>query len=511
MKLRQSLANIKRPKLEEKPTLEPNYRPSNTAGMTEHATEQPSSREAMQDSTEETMTTDKPLTTEKILGRTVERPPGGVRTAKATSSLGIVEMQNDEMGQLGSLCFRRNVTGNFYSESIYTPCNMMGGKLRKLYRGTNKESVLLTGRRKNKDLLVRCESIMIYPKVLIDQKERSDKSEKEDNHQQVVSNLEKHKFASRPIEAWNASEPSLTVTPKTSEANHNQLPQLNVKDHTTPRGHAQIPAPETSLDTPDEKPALDSVQNHATSTDLQVNKNSATTQIIIPFGENELRNQTVEGIRSKSGHVGGERGAPVKTRCIIKETPTLQKVQGVVSHKSGFSQQQGVEGSATKAAGERNGGTPMKSRCLKESSRLNEKMHSTQPDLVLDVRESGMARKLVITTQYQILNPPNSPLKKFQIPTAIDRRELFAGRENYPPRNKTASFRLAHHQRGLSEYSNKSVESSVEGSCGQSLKIGGKGLLNARLSTLSRHDEKLVEEESQKRVQFLVRNSRYFT
>ena len=522
MKLRQSLANFKRPKLEETLTLEPNIvvneRPLNT---TENATNLATSEESMQRSTNKTSTTEKSLIREKTFGK--------MRATKPKSSLGIVEMQNDEMGQLGSLCFRKSLPQNWYKEQIYTPSNMMGGKLRKLYRGTNRDGVLLTGRHKSNELLVRCESIMIYPKVLINQKEQSEKLvanckqserhavERQSDKYQEVTDLKKNKFASRPKEAWNerTGEVPLTVMSKSSETNYTQLPQLNIKDqmmytemNETMQRHN--PSPEQSPDTLDETPADESVQNYTAPTDLQTN-NTASTKIIIPFGENELRNQTAETSGSKNGHVGGERGSPIKTRCLIKETPTPQKVQGVVSHKTGFPQEEGVEGSKKKA-GERNeweGGALVKSRCLKESSKLNEKLHSTRSDLILDVRESGMARKLVITTQYQILNTPSSPVKKFQIPTAVDKRELFAGRENYPPKNKTSSFRLPYNQKGLSEY-NKSFD-GVHDNAGQSLKIGGKGLLNVRPSRLSRNEEKLAEDESKKRVQFLVHNSRYFT
>ena len=455
---------------------------------------------------------------------------GKMRTAEAKSSLGIVEMQNDEMGQLGSLCFRKSLPQNCYREQIYTPSNMMGGKLRKVYRGTNRDGVLLNGRHKSKELLVRCESIMIYPKVLINQKEQSEKFvanrkqsqryvvERQSDKYQDVTDLEKHKFSSRPKQAWNEriGELPLTVMSKSSETNYTQLPLLNIKDQTMQREEDETmqrhnPSPAESPVTLDETPVDESVTNYTAPTDLQINKNTASTKIIIPFGENELGNQTAEMSRLRSGHVGGERGSPIKTRCLIKETPIIQKVQGVVSHKTGFPQEEGVEESKKKA-GERNeweGGALVKSRCLKESSKLNEKLHSTRSNLTLDVRESGMARKLVITTQYQILNTPSSPVKKFQIPTAVDKRELFAGRENYPPKNKTSSFRLPYNQKGLSEYS-KSFD-SVQDNDGLSLKIGGKGLLNVRPSRLSRNDEKLAEDEGKKRVQFLIHNSRYFT
>ena len=525
MKLRQSLANFKRPKLEETFTLEQNTAVNQRSLITkENATNLATSEESMHRSTNKTSTTEKFLNREKMFDK--------MKTAKAKSSVGIVEMQNDEMGQLGSLCFRKSLSQNCYREQIYTSSNMMGGKLRKVYRGTNRDGVLLTGHHKSKELLVRCESIMIYPKVLINQKEKSEKLvanskqsernvvERQSDKYQEVIDFKKQKFASRPKEAWNerTGEPPLTVMSKSSETNYTQLPLLNTKDqmmHTEKDETMQRhnPSPEESPDTLDETPADESVQNYTAPTDLQTNKNTASTKIIIPFGENESGNQTAETSRSKSGHVGGERGSPIKTRCLIKETPTLQKVQGVVSHKTGFPQEEGVEGSKKKAE-ERNeweGGALVKSRCLKESSKLNAKLHSTRSDPILDVRESGMSRKLVITTQYQILNTPSSPAKKFQIPTAVDKSEMFAGRENYPPKNKTSSFRLPYNQKGLFEC-NKSFDSvHDDDDDGQSLKIGGKGLLNIRPSRLSQNDEKLAGDESKKRVQFLIHNSRYFT
>ena len=582
MKLRQSLANFKRPKLDENFTLKPNHstalnhKPLNTPGSTGNATVLVTSMESMEESTENT------LTTEKSFGKAVEIP-----TAKPRTSLGIVEMQDDEVGQLGSLCFRKNLPANFYHENIYTPCNMIGGKLRKVHRGTERDSALLTGRHKSKELLVRCESIMIYPKVLVNQKEQTDKTKNASKHvhqsdaakhqqqsdkYKVVTNLQKHsnQFATTPKEAWNenSSQPALTIISKSSETNYIQLPQLNTKE-TAQKRNNQTASPETPLDKPKRRSVLESypVQNckGQSSTESQITQNlSASTKIIIPFGEHELINQTAD--RSKNAHVGGERGTPMKTRCVIKETSTLQKVyggvlhkiglqkdegiewsikkaeesnehaggrgipmktkcviketstlqkvQGGVLHKTGLQKEEGVEGTIKKMGGinEHVEDAAMKSRCLKESSKLNEQSHLTRrhSDVAVDVREVNMVRKLAITTQYQTLNTPNSPLKRFRIPTGVEKNDLFVGRENFPPKNKTAPLRFAYSQRGLCDYG-KSFDGAKQqdnSTRSVSLKIGGKGLLKA---SLARNEEKLAEDESKKRVQFLVHNSRYFT
>jgi hypothetical protein len=176
--------------------------------------------------------------------------------------------------------------------------------------------------------------------------------------------------------------------------------------------------------------------------------------------------------------------------------------------------EEGVEGTIKKMGGinEHVEDAAMKSRCLKESSKLNEQSHLTRrhSDVAVDVREVNMVRKLAITTQYQTLNTPNSPLKRFRIPTGVEKNDLFVGRENFPPKNKTAPLRFAYSQRGLCDYG-KSFDGAKQqdnSTRSVSLKIGGKGLLKA---SLARNEEKLAEDESKKRVQFLVHNSRYFT
>lgn len=511
MKLRQSLANFKRPKLDENFTLKPtkdvaiNLKPS----AKEHASELSTSMESMEDLTEDTSTT------EDNLGK-VE-----TKTAKPKTSLGIVEMHNDNMGNLGSLCFRKSLPGNYYDQNMYrTSCNMTGGKLRKIYRGT--DGGLLSARRKSKDLLVRCESIMIYPKVLTNHKEQGDKlatnnkqqSEKykaagdhreQSDSYKVVANLPKHpnKFATKPEqpkEAWNEDtiQSPLGISIETPETNPTHLPQLNVKEETTQPQNAQS-VPETPLDNPKLKPVAEAIQNlkRQSSTDQQMAKNSASTKIIIPFGENELINNT-SGERSRSKHErsGGER---------VTKT-SLQKAKWIEA--------------STEKVGENDEhldekGTPRvtKGKCLKESSKVNEKSQQGRrhSDITLDVRQAEMARKLPVAPQYLTLNTLKFPLKRFRIPTGFE-NELFVGRENYPP--KTRTHRFPYGQKGFAEHTRTldGVAVTQQDNDGherqrQCLKIGGKGLLKASLS----RNEVPAEDESKKRVKFLVHNSRYFS
>jgi hypothetical protein len=528
MKLRQSIAAFKRPKLDENFTLKPNNnitlnpKSSNAPGAKEQATALSTSMESMEDSIENTSTA------EKTLGKRVE-------TKTMKPSVGIVEMQNDEMGLLGSLCFRKSLPENFYDENMYTPCNMVGGKLRKVYRGTG--SGLLSARRQSKELLVRCESIMIYPKVLVNQKEQTDKfatnSKQQSakykvtgNHQQqsdkVVVNLQKHsnEFArkpDKPKEAWNDNTTQPSLNSKGSDTNYTRLPQLNAKDQSTPKGHNQNASPETPLDDPTPVVEVHTIQNctEQPSIESQIAKNSASTKIIIPFGENELIKQSGVRSRSKSENVGGERGTPMKSRCLVNETSTLQKIQEVVTLKTELQKEEGVEGSVKTAGGSDVGerGKPMKLRFLKESSKLNEQSHSTQrhSDITVGVGRAEIARKLPVATQYLTVNTTNT-LKRFRIPTGIENSELFIGRENYPPKTKTGPYRFAYSQKGLSEYG-KNFDGVKQHIGRQSvpLKIGGKGLLKARLARNEEVSGKLAEDESKKRVQFLVHNSRYFT
>ena len=514
MKLRQSLANFKRPKLDENFTLKPtkdtavNLKPTTK----ENASELSTSMESMEDLTEDTSTT------ENNLGKFESK------TTKPRTSLGIVEIHNDNMGNLGSLCFRQSLPKNHYDQNMYrTSYNMTGGKLRRVYRGTDDD--LLSARRRSKDLLVRCESIMIYPKVLTNHKEQSDKlatnnkqqSEKYkvavDHREQpdsykVVANLLKHsnKFATKheqPKEAWKDKtvQSPLGISIKTSETNTTRLPQLNVKEETTQPQNNQNDqsVPETPLDNLKVKPGTETIQNlkRRSSTEQQMAKNSASTKIIIPFGENELINNT-SGERSRSKHErsGGEK--------VIKTS--LQKAQGVGAsmEKVGESEEHADEKGTPRVA---------KVKCLKESSKVNEKSQQARrhSDITLDVRQAEMARKLPVAPQYLTLNTLKFPIKRFRIPTGAE-NELFVGRENYPP--KTRAHQLPYSQRGLTEHTRtlNGVVATQHDNDGherrrQCLKIGGKGLLKASLS----RNEIPAEDGSKKRVQFLVHNSRYFS
>ena len=524
MKLRQSLANFKRPKLDETFTLKPakdaamNLKPTGK----EQASEISTAIESMEDLTEDISTA------EKTLGKVESK------IAKPRTSLGIVEMRNDDMGNLGSLCFRRSLPENYYEHSTCrTSCHMTGGKLRKIYRST--ENGLQSARRKGKDLLVRCESIMIFPKVLVSHKEHGDKlasntkqqpahkvtvdhREQSDTYK-FVANLQEHLKPTKPEqpkEAWNEDtiQLPLGISVKTPETNTTRLPQLSAKEENVQTETDQVgeSVPETPLDPSKVKAVAETIQNpkRQSSTEQQIAKNSATTKIIIPFGENELINNTpAERSRSKHESPGGERGRKTSSH----------KVQGVVAFKTPLHREEGSEGSMEKVgendehAGEKGAPRITKVKYLKESSKVNEKSHQGRrdSDVTLDVRQAEMARKLPVAPQYLTLNTLKFPLKRFRIPTGVE-NELFVGRENYPPKTRTHQFPYS--QRGLAEHARTldGVVVSQQDNDGherqrQCLKIGGKGLLKASLS----RNKVQAEDEGKKRVQFLVHNSRYFS
>ena len=531
MKLRHSLANIKRPKLEENFTL----KPSNTTALGAKEFERPNnpstSIESMEDLTNSTLNKEKPSST----GQYVEKPVE-MKTGKSKTSLGIVELQNDETGELGSLCFRKSLLENLYSDNLYSRSNMVGGKLRKVHRGS--DGVLLSGRRKSKDLLVRCESIMIYPKVLVNQKEpidknkftgnskqQSEKYEVDTNYQhldKVVTNFQNRSSGistklDGPKEAWNdsTSQSQRRISVENSENIFTtRLPQLNNNDFRT---GIEKTSPETALDNC--KPLSEShavIVNHneKLTTESQNRKQSASTKIIIPFGENELTNKVTERNRSKNEHLGEQKDVNMKPKCLLKEMSNIQKVHDGVVITTGLQKEndKGNNQSKQNNCGEIiTHNTIIKQKYLKESSKLNEQLHLSGKvcDQTMYGTRTEIPRKLAIPTQYLSMTTPCSPIKKFRIPTGVENK-LLVERENYPPKTNAAPYRFVYNQKDVSARNVDVPKVKKQDNRGQSvsLNVGGKGLLKMKLP---QNEEISVEDEKKKRVQFLVRNSRYFT
>ena len=507
MKLRQSIATFKRPKLDENfNVLKPkqgtslNSRPPNLPGSSEQAgVDSSTSTETMELLNEKYSTTEKTA----MAGKSSVKP---MHSKTAKTSLGMVEMRCDsDTGQLGSLCFRKGLPEGNYGENVLFPgSTMVGRKFRGVHR--EDESMLLTGRNQNKELLVRCESIMIYPKVLINQKQQSQKfrlntNSKEQNEENTacLTRNKVEKFTAKPAgprEAWQDSNHiSLSETPEDCT----RLPQLTIKEYCKPDGQHQKTSVGEALGkqkgtSDDDIPIIHSAKRQ---TFVESKAFQYSTKIIIPFGEDELNNpgETNEKASSSQqkgfGSLGGVdviggRVAPMETR-----PPRYSEESNHLAEE--------------KIA-------LVKPRCLKESSKLNEQIR-VNSDILLQVRQPETARAFPVATQYLTVTTPETPVKRFRIPTGVENVDLFVGRENYPPKTKsTGAYRFSHNQRGLSEY-NKGLDGISEDDGEQrknaALKIGGKGLLKARLARQG--SERLLEHECKKRVQFLVHNSRYFT
>ncbi|XP_028407118.1 uncharacterized protein LOC114529505 [Dendronephthya gigantea] len=503
MKLRQSIATFKRPKLDEnfnvlkpKQNLALHPRPPGMPGPSVHAeTDSSTSMEPMELLNEKSSILEKAALAGKSSVKTMHS-----KTAKAKTSLGIVEMRGDnDTGQLGSLCFRKGLNNS--SENVLSPgSTMVGGKLRRVHRG--EDGALLTGRNKSKELLVRCESIMIYPKVLINQKQQSEKirlntnikEQVEENTAGVTRNqVEKSTTKpEKPREAWKDSN---HVSLSKNSENYTRLPQLTVKEYCKPEGQHRKTSLEEALGPQKGAPDDDIITVIQTSKRQPFVESKVfqySTKIIIPFGEDELKipRETTEkesltqqrGFGSLGGgEENGERGAPIETR----PTRYSEESNQLAEEKIGL----------------------VKPRCLKESSKLNQQIR-VNSDLLLQVRQPETARTFPVATQYLTVTTPETQVKRFRIPTGGENTDLFVGRENHPPKAKsTGAYRFSYNQRGLSEY-NKGFDGIPEDDDERrrNLKIGGKGLLKARLAR--QESERLLEDECKKRVQFLVNNSR---
>lgn len=531
MKLRQTIRSFKPPKLGDDFALKTtqNWPLNGQKSCMDEANALATSTESKEDLQQNNSTT------KTTVGEPLER-----NLAKPRSSLGFVEMQSDEMGprQLGSLCFRKSLPETVYSENMYTSCHLVGGKLRKRYRGTD-GVLLVSGHHKSKELLVRCESIMIYPKVLLSQDEHNDKiatnsqqhlerykvNEYHQEHQpqsetyKVVSShhhrhqqqkFEKHKNDNNfhqhehkmPKQAWNQDGSKLSTEIRT-ETDYRQLPRFSSKF----QAFQQEIKPNTqSKRQPGEIAVVDSGNNQDRQTST---KNSASTKIIVPFGEAELVNKTAERHLSTKECAGAEM---VMTR-IPREILTSKKDARTLQKEKGAEKFEKAVGKSNENSSDECIPVPIKLRYLKESSKLNEK--SSARNFNTHVRQVEVSRQEAINTQYVTVNLPNFSVRRFRIPTGVENDKLLhVGQNNYPPKTKSDPYLFAHSQRGASECGNKYGVDMTDhnGKENTALKIGGKSFLKASAGKGTRVREKIhAEEANKKKVQFSVHNSQYIT
>lgn len=328
--------------------------------------------------------------------------------------------------------------------------------------------------KRNRELLVRCESVMIYPKALVCPRNEKPSSE-----------------PLKAKEAWRENYIGATSLAFRNEEEYTRLPDLEAKERPM------------LLDKQDRKLSPGPVQgeNDKHLGNVQNSRKSASTKIIIPFGEVELKS-------SNNRNVNPETLAMQKAEELQgSETKPYQATSAFFSDLT----------SARKRANFYNN---------RNASQLNssEKFRRTIPGMVIGVTRLEIPRKARLITRSLSTAAASSPLTKFNI-RAADANGLSQGPLNVSQKNPSSRF--FYNQRKRPDFSMKTKDQSpiitsdqegrkyfISAGSNLSLKVGGTGLLKEQRSLqVNFGGGRQMEDTNRKTAQFntVVPRSRYFT
>ncbi|XP_046864819.1 uncharacterized protein LOC124459395 isoform X2 [Xenia sp. Carnegie-2017] len=403
------------------------------------------------------------------------------------TSLSLVELRHDKWGTVGSFHFQR--TAPVLEEN--SKSQLRGGKVRIMHK-RNENTQYLADRYKTNELMIQCQSVMIHPKVLTKPKKQEGTEQNKE-----ISAVLSTKTSHDTLEEKSLND-SITVPTIFPQLPFNKSPKqackkeiletdedLNNKDVDS---HASIPRRKDKLDK---------------------ERKSPSTKIIIPFGERETKycskiiamSETQVLTSNKTGKENDascekgidmdKEGIDMDKEGIDMDKESLKKETASTGFKTSPRKKEEFQGNSLTFS-------QIQSRYLKDSSNLHEQVGVSDEsrETIRKKKPQDKHKDRILRTQYLTINTDDSLLRKFRIPTGREDNNMFVGRENDPP--KTTSQKFGYSQRGIAVYSKEFVGIKMNQTDEDGLRMDRKG------------DRTLEKEDDGKRVEFLVKNSRYF-